>query len=736
MRPLPISLAIVALWLAMIAAGLTLILREPWLGLDLVAGPGGEVLVRGVDGPARGAVSPGDRILALREPGGTWLEISAADLNREPTYLHTYVQLDEFFARQGRIHELLRRPQVELQRDAQPALTLVPATRRALRSVPGHVWLQFLFAAIVLTVAGASLAQAPADLTARLLSGMSLGYVNCFCAHAVYSARELAMSGEWFRFLIGMDHASALALCGGFGACVLWNFPRPLRPAAGGWALLALGVGLAVLGELRIAKTITFGFRLPLMTMIAMTIVLPGVQWRRAKDRPLHRAMLRWWMLPWIVGIGLYTALMMIPSALGGDPAANQTLGWGFLTFVFVGLGLGLARFRLFYLNPANLWVWSITGLVCAVLVIALYGVLRDQWLASCIGIAVAGVLYFPVRELLWRWKPHERARLEVVLSLIARRAVGTASLASLTRSWRETLDEVFRPIEIRVQAADNDAVRLLDGETLDAAIRGPGGGLRLLRPFDGRGLFSPQDAALAQTIGALYAALAAYWQAHENGVREEREHLTRLIGDRLRPKLRELCTRAHAPESAALLEQAATRLDSILAVLATRPCALDDAATAWRVQFIDACRAAGVDGEVRCYVPLRGPELSEYQMIAATRFVQETAANIVRHSAAAAARLTIRYAMGRLDLIAEDDGHADLDTLQQGRGMRGLMDRSHGLGGTLELATSAMGGLALHLSFPLESFALPDEAARSDARGEGQSSVPRSGDTSSLGAA
>lgn len=547
---------VVLLGITVLGFTLIAILRGPWLGLQLQAQTGGEARVRAATGPAQALLKKGDGIVALRQTEGAWVSLGAADLNPEPSYLVRYTDLEAFFARQGTLHAALSGPQVQLMRADGHVLTLTPARWRDPRTLPAHVWVQFAFMALVLAVIGTALTRAPRDLAAYMLLAMGLGVVNCICAHTIYSARELAISAEWFRFLIGLNHASALALCGGGGNAVLWLFPRPLAPRRVIWVFIAVGVGLAVAGEARLAPTLNLGFRLPLMAMIVGTVVIPAIQWRRAVNSPLHRAMLRWWVLPWIVGLGLYTALLMIPSAAGGSPATSQTLGWLFLTLIFFGLGLGVTRFRLFYLNPANLWVWGVTGGICAALLIALRELVADPLLAACGGLAVAGIAYFPVRELIWRVQPHQRARLEHVLERIASRAVGTASLSSVIRGWRQTLIEVFRPLEVHSAPAAAVGVTLIDEETLIAALAAPGSQLSLRRPFAGRSLYSPEDAALAQTIGSLYSVMARYWELHEQGEQRERERIASLLRSTLSPRIGAMRACTASAESIALLDQ------------------------------------------------------------------------------------------------------------------------------------------------------------------------------------
>lgn len=720
MRASPLAATVAALWLGLAGASLWLILQTPWLGLQLVAGAQQDVAIRAATGPALGKL-PGDaHLTGIREPGGAWLAVLAADLNPEPTQLHSYAQLHDFFARQDLLHAVLRAPQVELRLGGGQIVTVASAPSRPLGSVPVHVWVQFGFAALLFLVTANAAVRAPRDMAARMLLLAAIGSGVCFFAHAVYSARELAIPAERFRLLLSLNHVMALALGGGCANLVLWYFPRPLGSARGGLVIVAIGAALAIAGELRLAPTLNLGFRLPLLGMFAGTACLAVVQWRRAAGRPLHRAMLRWLMLPWIIGVGLYAVLTMIPVAAGLGPYASQTLGWGFLTLIGVGLGLGVTRFRLFYLNPANLWVWGLTGAICALLVYALQQLLADPWIASCLGLATAGVVYFPIRELLWKVQPFRRAKLETVLESITDRAVGTTSLADVTQGWHDTLIDVFRPMEVQASPGARRDATLIDGETLDVSIAATGERLRLLRPFGGRSLFSPGDETLARAVGALFTALANYWSAHERGERRERAQLAEMLRTRLRGRLSDMRARVTAPELANLLALAELRLDHILSALGTTGCALDQAIAAWRESFVNACRAAGVSAEVVVVGVAGNPQLAEAQMIAASRLVQEATANIVRHSTAATARLTIGYAAGALDLTVEDDGRAQLKTLEPGRGLKGLRERSQALGGTLLIAASPLGGLALRQTIRLDPTA---GAAASVA-------VPCSGDT------
>ena len=102
------------------------------------------------------------------------------------------------------------------------------------------------------------------------------------------------------------------------------------------------------------------------------------------------------------------------------------------------------------------------------------------------------------------------------------------------------------------------------------------------------------------------------------------------------------------------------------------------------------------VDGDVR---PL--PAAVE---LAAFRIVQEAITNVVRHSGARTADITLDYGADVLTVQVTDDGTGGprAGSLAEGSGIRGMRERAAALRGTLVLDASPSGGLRLVATFPL----------------------------------
>jgi signal transduction histidine kinase len=88
---------------------------------------------------------------------------------------------------------------------------------------------------------------------------------------------------------------------------------------------------------------------------------------------------------------------------------------------------------------------------------------------------------------------------------------------------------------------------------------------------------------------------------------------------------------------------------------------------------------------------------------LAAYRIVQEALTNVVRH--AGGARATVRLAHGPAELVVQvdDDGGGVRSASGKGRGIVGMRERVHALGGTFAAGPRPGRGFRVRARFPLE---------------------------------
>jgi signal transduction histidine kinase len=107
---------------------------------------------------------------------------------------------------------------------------------------------------------------------------------------------------------------------------------------------------------------------------------------------------------------------------------------------------------------------------------------------------------------------------------------------------------------------------------------------------------------------------------------------------------------------------------------------------------------AQGVD--VRISNSLAG--VPKQVQLALYRIVQESLTNVVRHSGARTATVTLEVAGDDYVVVISDDGHGATAS-DSGRGLLGMRERAELLGGTLEAGPGTPGGFEVRATVPIE---------------------------------
>jgi signal transduction histidine kinase len=116
--------------------------------------------------------------------------------------------------------------------------------------------------------------------------------------------------------------------------------------------------------------------------------------------------------------------------------------------------------------------------------------------------------------------------------------------------------------------------------------------------------------------------------------------------------------------------------------------------------QLLDNVRGAGI--EVTADSAADARELPRDADAVGYRVVQEALTNIVRHSGARHAYVSVRVSGSRLELIITDDGRGPVDGQAPGQGLIGMRERVRMLGGTLDSGPGVPKGFAVQASIPI----------------------------------
>ncbi|WP_373490598.1 sensor histidine kinase [Parasphingorhabdus sp.] len=726
-----VRLTPVAVLSAAMAFGLVLALlmvsaavNAPWLGLKLSSHPEYDLIwIDAIDpeGPARNIPRPG-ALISLTGANGESINLTPTDRLDEPDVFATYAEMGNFFARQGRIEAILSQNEVEIyvlgDNGAQSRTRVDLFRQRSISALPAAFWVQIAVGLAGFWIGAWVWSFRRSDWGTRFLAlaGVSL-LVSAFPA-AVYSTRELAIDGTIFRFLSGVNHAGGLLF--GVGMIGLFlSYPRQLvRSRYLALPALLFGAWLAV-DQLQLVSGPPIGIHLGVVTAMVTILVLVFVQYRVTRGDPLARAALTWFGLSVAIGAGAFVLTIVVPNLIGSTPVLLQGYAFMFFLLIYVGIALGVVRYRLFELED---WAFRILFYVCGVLLLVtldallIFAVAVERIPAFGLSLLIVAFLYLPFRDAIGRLLIDRRA---VSRKDLFRQVVDIALTppgADQLARWRQLLQDVFNPLsmdttDIRADAAAATPVDLTDeGVGLSLPSVGDLPGLRLDYADGGRRLFSPRDATLASELRAMLAHALESRQSYERGVAEERERIARDMHDNIGVQLLSALHSKEVGRKDSMIRETLSDLRDIVNNASRPGISMDETLADLRVEIAEHLATAGIGLDWKAVADEgRVGALAPQAAHALRSVIREATSNAIKHAGGSTMAITIRHHGDTMAVSIEDDGSGfDTSATTSGNGMANMRARMVGLRGSFEISGDGT-GTRIEARFPLaDGGALP----------------------------
>lgn len=700
--------------LAIIAIAAFLALQPPRVGIAFTAADPGGLRVAAVDprSPNLHRVEPQARITAFLDAHGKPVPADADLLIEEPDQLEVWPRYNDFMARQTRLAQATDSGSIVavLEDGRHVELAAYP---RSLGDLPALFWVQVLVGLLAFSISAGVWAFRPNDRAAAYYALAGLGLMLSSVAAAVYSSRELIMDGTLVRPLSLINHFGALFFTAAL-LCLLWNYPR--RVARFPLEIPAFGIMmLAWLSDLfEFAPDMAWAQYLPVLVLFAPTFLLALIQWRMTRGLPVERAALKWYLLSIFIGTGLFAGVILIPVALGMEPVASQGMMFVVFLFMFIGIALGILRYRLFDLDRwwFTAWLWLLGGMLVVAFDFVLAGLMHfTEMTALALSLALAGWLYFPLRQWLFqRMLPRRNANAALPDEML-QALFSAPDRDSLIQRWRQMVREIFEPLEFTVVAAAAPAAELVEhGQTLKLPCLDGAYTLRLSFPAHGGRLFSREDCVRATSLHSLGVRLTHALEAREQGMHDERQRIIHDVHDDLGAKLLSLIYTAENPGQQALARSAVQDMRDILTSLEGGNLPLGEG-LAILGQELDR-RAAELDITIRLEAPLDCDQpVSARIRTNLARVVREAVSNAARHGRARAITAVFFVRDDTLEFSVCDDGPGDPATWSAGRGMRSMRKRIGELGGVIDWRRDGQ-SCCLFASLPLGTAVNSDQGA------------------------
>lgn len=702
----------------MVGAAVRLLQPLPWIGASFAPAITEEGLeVTGVHpgGPAAGHLTEGEVVVAIRTVDGDWLDVAGYRPGLEPHGLSTFEALDRYLEHQGRVFDALRGEAVTLA-TREDVITLPLARERPLASLPAAFWLFHAFGGIALLVGGAVWLSRRERLDAALLAISGCGFFLATWTNSLYLVRELAFPAEAFDLVLRANHLAMTVMVG----AILLLFVHYPRPATARWPSVLIVLFLLayqVNENLQQVDWPLHSFYFPLVLIYAIALGLAYRQWRLSADMPMDRASLRWVFLAILMTMGTCMVVYFLPPLFGREALLPQVAMVGFATLMYLGLALGVIRYRLFQLERwwFEIWFWFLAGVMLLLVDIGLVWLIRlEHFQALGLALILVGWVYFPLRQLAWHRLM--RKRQDTLVDLLPRVVEGmfrASTEREMESRWSDMLRRAFSPLEVSREDRGVECSTLVrNGQGLLV----PGlfdGRWELRHAGNGQRLFTPGDASEADSLRLVARQVCEVRYAREQGALAERKRIVRDLHDDVGNRLLSLVRFSETPRQ----EQLAR---STLAALRESMQALDPGREIGLGQIflnmMDDVRERFPEqaGSFVWDVPASSAALAlrPREAINIRRILDEALGNALEHAAPSRVEIACRFDDELLTLSIQNDGlqgeegqgrHEDM----RGRGIKNMQTRAEEIGAHIRFQ-SQDGNFRVVLEWPLGDLRRP----------------------------
>lgn len=693
---------LLVLWLLCLVLGIGAAwyaVLQPSLGIKLEVR---DTQVRVVKVTARqgAGIPPGARVLSLNG-----MEIQSGDLDNDPDMTLSYEGLNAYFSRLDILNSMLHGKEVALVWSDglhDNHTTVIQPHQRTVSELPMEFWFVWLVGSLCLLISAWVYVLKPQDWAARLFALSGLLLMVAALPTAIYYSRELAYSGKLLRVLLATNHFGAYMYVSTMISLFLC-YPRmqvSLRHLLGLSALYFL---------LFVADTMQFLVRaqdhLLSVTIGMLLICIAGaMQWWQSRRHPLERAALRWFLLAMLIGLALIMVTMILPPLFGTPPMMSTAYEFGFFLIMYVGIALGLRRYRLFDMDEwayrVFLWVAGATSVIALDALLIFTGVTDSASLG--ISLLLCGWLYFPFRQWLWqRIVSRSTPNFESLLPELSAIAF-TASPNEQQTRWEAMLRRTFDPLELMQSQANESGSIKEDG--LCMHVPGCGNLPAYTLRYAGRGakLFATRDAVFADSLIQLLEQIMSGRTSYEQGVAQERLRIGRDLHDNIGARLLKLIHHLRGTPNAEVARDAMKDLRTAIAAMDSQPVPLRNALADWRAETDSRCEAANCHLHWQQNDSLPDAELAPRRKAMLESVMREIVTNALKH--ASPSRIKVEVAANATHLhasIINDGKITDPLTWQDGYGLRNLRGRLEELGGSLNIS-AAENGVQLAIEAPL----------------------------------
>ncbi len=684
-------------WFFVLSVVVWLAGRQPWTGVELRFDDRQGLLqvVQVAPGPADGKLSPGDRVRAIRTERGETLIANRYTTIVGPVSLSSYAAYNRFFERYRRLYQHYQATgRLVFELNDGRAYTIEPLPSTPLAQLPIEFWLLNVFGLFVVLIGGSIWSYRRRQLSTRLFLLSGIAFAVNTATVSVYGLRELLIEPGLFEFLVVLNRLAILVFA--YAMAALFRV-YPTCPGAekSAWFVFGLSIPFWANQVFQLIEWPLHAHNVHLLVPLVLGVVFALQQWHNTRRDPVRRAVLKWFMLSIQLFVVIILIVWYIPPALGYQALASLTVANAVGLCVYIGIALGILRYRLFNLEKwwYETWIWTFGGLLVVVFDILLVAALQFSHKAALtVSVLVTGWIYFPLRQFIWSRlvKAPEKA-LASHFSDIMSTLISSGSSAQFVRQWPEILQRVFRPLKTRLVEGRLEQTKVLE-EGMLMQVPSLESGRYVELGYAGRGsrLFTPADVEAGEALCALARRSLSLQEARQQGVSEERKRIMRDLHDDVAPTLMTAMHKTADEELLRLLRSAMQTLREVVYSLKNsdpgRRVVLDEALANWRAETGSRIESVGRGFVWSHPEDTRSIQLDIGKYLNIGRILREATTNAIKHGGSGAITITVSLDREFLTISVCDRNPAPLNREWiEGVGTASMKKRALEMNATIE---------------------------------------------------
>jgi len=717
LTPKLIFLSSAAIYIIAVLFSLQLVTSTPWLGVGFEFDANtGEASVAYVEAtsPADGILEK-DMVFSAIADGENIISLTSSLIKDIPFNYETYSQLNHFYQKQTFAFNILANDSIIFLTSDNASYPVKPVSTRPVKSLPILYWLHLLVGGAVFFVGMAVLALSSKDnkIVNVFFALAWFSFLILSSVVAVYTSREIAIDGQLFYALSMVQYYSSLAFVA-FFISIFCFYPMRAKKATQLMLLLIALIFLSLLHVFQVFESLLLGIYALFYLMAILGIFFITLQYNYTRGFIVERASLRWLVYALITGDVLFFIISIIPLVTVLDPIHKQFFYWVALLCIYLGVALGLKKYKLFKLELWALysWVWMFGSLVVlglAVLLVTIFNI--SSMVALLFSVLVIGWLYFPLRH--WLWENYafgfNRTRYQDRLPELLEIILSPKSVRSSKEQWEFLLRQVYNPVLVMHETDENEEITIKEsGAVLHVPEFNNIPALGLAGVERGSRLFNANDVNFLESLMTLFKHAQEFKGAYEQGVHEERTRIARDLHDDVAAKLLTLIHKTEGtPQEPLAREALVTLRESINSLGGKKEQDLDDILRELQIDIMFRLDAVNLSLTWEQDRPLYQRTLSSRQATNFKRVTQEIITNVLKHANATAVSVDNAIADGLFTMSVCDNGKSTLmKDWVNGRGVNNIRTRLKESGGTVRWNQRIIGeklaGTCVDISIPI----------------------------------